>query len=163
MIRFLHASLQMDALRECFNLGEVRRVIEAFPSSIEAVYLHTWHRIVDRNPSRVSLAKSVLLWVLYASRPITIEELERAVATSSKTYKFQPDEVVPGMHLVALCRGLLTFEEESSIVRLVRKFFNWQCCFAKLTKGQTIRHKKQCSDSSVTHFPIHIPTSPQSA
>jgi hypothetical protein len=102
-------------------LGEVRRAIAAFPSSIEAVYIHTWHRILQRNPNRVELAKSVLLWVLYAARPMTLEELERAVTTCPETYKFQPDEVVPGINLVALCRGLVTFEEESGLVRLVRK------------------------------------------
>jgi ankyrin repeat domain-containing protein 50 len=102
-------------------LGEVRRVIAAFPSSIEAVYLQTWYRILQRNPTRMELAKSVLLWVLYAARPMTLEELERAVATCPKTHKFQPNEVVPGANLLTLCRGLVPFEEESGLVRLVRK------------------------------------------
>jgi ankyrin repeat domain-containing protein 50 len=132
----LHASLQLDALRECFSLGEVRRVIEAFPSTIEAVYLHTWHRILQRNPTRVELAKYVLLWVLYAARPMTLGELEWAVATCPETYKFQPNEVVPGMNLVALCRGLVTLEEESGVVRLVRKsigyFFNLMLTYGRL-------------------------------
>jgi hypothetical protein len=102
-------------------VGEVDRTLEAFPSSIRDVYIQTWDRIVQRNPTRIALAKSVLLWVLYASRPMSLEELERAVATSPETYKFQPNEVVPGNSLVALCRGLVTLEEESGVVRLVRK------------------------------------------
>jgi ankyrin repeat domain-containing protein 50 len=129
----LHASLQLDALRECCSLGEVRRVIAAFPSSIEAVYLHTWHRIIQRNPTRIKLAKSVLLWVLYAARPMTLEELERAVATCPETYEFQPDEVVAGMNLVALCCGLVTFEEESGLVRLVRKSIRCLISYPMLT------------------------------
>jgi ankyrin repeat domain-containing protein 50 len=121
--RFLHAALQLEALCECLTLGEIKRTLKTFPSSIQDVHRQTWARIVNRNPTRVSLAKSILLWVLYAMRPMTINELQRAVATSPETYKFEPDEVVPGMSLVALCRGLVSFEEESSVVRLVRKSF----------------------------------------
>ncbi|KAH6909815.1 hypothetical protein BKA70DRAFT_176896 [Coprinopsis sp. MPI-PUGE-AT-0042] len=50
---------------------------------------------------------------------MTIEELERAIATSPETHKFEPHRLVPGMTLMALCRGLVTFEEESRVVRLV--------------------------------------------
>jgi hypothetical protein len=106
-------------------VGEVGRTLEAFPSSIRDVYLQTWNRIVQRNPTRVALAKSVLLWVLYAARPMSLEELERAVATSPETYQFQPSEVVPGTSLVTLCRGLVTLEEESGVVRLVRKSISY--------------------------------------
>jgi ankyrin repeat domain-containing protein 50 len=121
MTRFLHASLQLEALRECLTLGEVKRTLQGFPSNIKDVYLQTWERILKRNPTRVLVAKAVLLWVMNAQRPMTISELERAVATSPTTHKFQPDEVVPGMSLVTLCRGLVIFEEESGVVRLVRK------------------------------------------
>jgi hypothetical protein len=124
----LHATLQLNALRECFTLGDVNRTLEAFPSSIWDVYIQTWDRIVQQNPTRVALAKSVLLWVLYASRPMSLEELERAVATSPETYKFQPNEVVPGNSLVTLCRGLVTLEEESGVVRLVRKSISYFFC-----------------------------------
>jgi hypothetical protein len=42
-----------------------------------------------------------------------INELQGAVATSPETYKFELDEVVPGMSLVALC-GLVIFEAETA-------------------------------------------------
>lgn len=120
MTRFLHASLQLDALSECLSPEEVRRTLAAFPVNIEDLYLQTWDRIVKRNPTRVELAKVVLLWVLNSSRPMTLEELECAVATSPKTYKFERGKLVPWMYLLSLCRGLVTFEEESRAVRIVR-------------------------------------------
>ncbi|KAH6909863.1 ankyrin repeat-containing domain protein, partial [Coprinopsis sp. MPI-PUGE-AT-0042] len=116
---FLHASLQLDALRDCVTAHEVRQNLDAFPSSIEDVYLQTWRRILEQNASHVLLAKSTLVWVMNASRSMRIEELERAVATTTDTYKFQRNRVAPGSTLIALCRGLVTFEEESKIVRLV--------------------------------------------
>jgi hypothetical protein len=116
-------------------VGEVDRTLEAFPSSIRDVYIQTWDRIVQRNPTRVELAKSALLWVLYAARPMSLEELERAVATSPETYQFQPNEVVPGISLLTLCRGLVTLEEESGLVRLVRKSIRY-ISFLMLTYGR---------------------------
>ncbi|KAH6909876.1 hypothetical protein BKA70DRAFT_1187647, partial [Coprinopsis sp. MPI-PUGE-AT-0042] len=116
---FLHASLQLDALCECATALEVRQTLEVFPSRIEDVYLQTWHRILEQRPSHVLLAKTALVWVLNASRSMTIEELERAVATSPETFKFEPDRLAPGTTLIAFCRGLVTFEEESRLVRLV--------------------------------------------
>ncbi|KAH6873701.1 hypothetical protein BKA70DRAFT_1028051, partial [Coprinopsis sp. MPI-PUGE-AT-0042] len=116
---FLHASLQLDALCECATAYEVRQTLEKFPSSIQDVYLQTWNRVLEQKSSHVLLAKTALLWVLNSSRPMSIEELERAVAISPETYKLEPTRLAPGTTLIAFCRGLVTLEEESKLVRLV--------------------------------------------
>ncbi|KAH6909913.1 ankyrin repeat-containing domain protein, partial [Coprinopsis sp. MPI-PUGE-AT-0042] len=116
---FLHASLQLEALSQCSSIREVRQTLAAFPVSIEGVYRQTWLRILEQLPGHVSLAKAVLVWVLNASRPMTIEEVERAVATSPDTFQFEQDRLVRGTTLIAYCRGLVTLEVESRLVRLV--------------------------------------------
>ncbi|KAH6916284.1 hypothetical protein BKA70DRAFT_1179752, partial [Coprinopsis sp. MPI-PUGE-AT-0042] len=116
---FLHASLQLDALCECFSAQDVRETLKVFPSHIEDVYRRTWARISNEGRKHASLAKAVLVWVLNASRPMTISELERAVATSPDAHKFEASRVVPGSTLISLCGGLVTVEEESKLVRLV--------------------------------------------
>jgi ankyrin repeat domain-containing protein 50 len=100
---------------------QARRTLQTFPSKIEEVYLFTWDRILKQNAEQVLLAKSVILWVLNASRLMTVEELRMAVAISPDTYKFEADRVVPDATLISLCRGLVTVEEESRLVRLVRE------------------------------------------
>ncbi|KAH6916346.1 hypothetical protein BKA70DRAFT_1216542 [Coprinopsis sp. MPI-PUGE-AT-0042] len=117
---FLHASLQVDALGECFSEQDVRETLKSFPSSIDDVYRQTWARISNESRKHASLAKAVLVWVLNASRSMTIEELERAVATSPDTHKFEAGRLVPGTTLISLCGGLITVEDESGLVRLVR-------------------------------------------
>ncbi|KAH6916394.1 hypothetical protein BKA70DRAFT_1092729, partial [Coprinopsis sp. MPI-PUGE-AT-0042] len=116
---FLHASLQLDALCECLSAEDVRETLKEFPPSIEDVYRQTWVRISHQSRKHAPLAKAVLVWVLNAARSMTIEELERAVATSPDTHKFTPSRVVPGTTLVSICGGLITVEEESRLVRLV--------------------------------------------
>jgi ankyrin repeat domain-containing protein 50 len=106
---------------ECVSEREVRRTLKTFPLKIEDVYLQSWDRILKQNEEHISLAKAVLVWVINAARPMTLDELERAIATCPDTYRFQPDRLVPGATLISLCRGLVTVEEESRIVRLARK------------------------------------------
>ena len=119
-VRFLHASLQTEALRRCISLHQVRRILNSFPARIEDVYLRTWQTIHQEGEEGAELVRSVLLWVLNASRSMTLKEIERAVATSPSTFEFEADRVVPGSTFLAMCHGLLVVEEESQIVRLVR-------------------------------------------
>ena len=98
----------MDTLRE-------------FPSEVDAVYRRTWDRICQGTPRNIHLIKTVLIWVLNATRSMTVEELRHAVASSPETYKFERKRLVPASTLVTLCYGLVAIEEETQIVRLVRK------------------------------------------
>ncbi|KAH6905323.1 ankyrin repeat-containing domain protein [Coprinopsis sp. MPI-PUGE-AT-0042] len=116
---FLHASLQLDALGFCLSAQDVRETLEQFPSEIEDVYIQTWNRILGQHPRHISQARALLLWVLSAQRSMTIEELQRALATSPDTHTFEPGRMVPEAALFGLCRGLVTLEEESRLVRLV--------------------------------------------
>ncbi|KAH6885985.1 hypothetical protein BKA70DRAFT_110792 [Coprinopsis sp. MPI-PUGE-AT-0042] len=115
---FLHASLQIDALRACTSVYDIRQSLEEFPSRIEIVYHETWKRILGQTPKMVVLAKNVLVWVLCATRSLTIEELRHAIATCPDTHRFDGSRLVDEATLMGLCRGLVIVEE-SGIVRFV--------------------------------------------
>jgi hypothetical protein len=122
-LRFLLASLQLDALCYCLSIQDVMETLEQFPSELEVAYVQTWRRILDQHPRHVSLAKRMLVWVLSAQQPMTIETLQRAIATSPEGHHFEYRRMVPEATLLGLCRGLVVFEEESRLVRLVRESF----------------------------------------
>ncbi|KAH6877363.1 hypothetical protein BKA70DRAFT_1576413 [Coprinopsis sp. MPI-PUGE-AT-0042] len=116
---FLHASLQLAALRGCTSAHEVRRTLENFPSRIEDIYQETWRRIIGQPPDLALLAKNVLVWLLCVTRPLTIDELRHAVATTADTHKFDHSRLVDGITLIGLCQGLVNVEEETNIVYFV--------------------------------------------
>ncbi|KAH6876899.1 hypothetical protein BKA70DRAFT_1576531 [Coprinopsis sp. MPI-PUGE-AT-0042] len=116
---FLHASLQLSALRECTSVYEVEQTLAAFPTDIEDLYLQTWQRILAQVPSKSLLARNTLTWVIHATRSLTIQELQRAVATCPDTHKFVPDRLVQEDVLIGLCHGLVDVEEKTQLVRLV--------------------------------------------
>jgi ankyrin repeat domain-containing protein 50 len=119
--RFLHAKLQLEALRKCVNALDVEETLEAFPTGIQAIYTRTWERICAQGPKLADLAQLVLLWVTHAQRELTIDTLRRAVATSPETHAFEPKRMVPEALLLSVCCGLVSVDEKTSHVRLVRE------------------------------------------
>ncbi|KAH6888313.1 hypothetical protein BKA70DRAFT_1572973 [Coprinopsis sp. MPI-PUGE-AT-0042] len=116
---FLHASLQLDALRGCASVYAVEKTLEDFPRQIDEVYRQTWERIQHQAPDMFAVAKNALVWVLCATRSLTIEELRHAVATCPDTYKFDRRRLVDDDTLMGLCRGLVDVEEGTNIVRFI--------------------------------------------
>ncbi|KAH6907877.1 hypothetical protein BKA70DRAFT_1189351, partial [Coprinopsis sp. MPI-PUGE-AT-0042] len=116
---FLHASLQLDALRGCANVYAVEKTLEDFPRQIQDVYRQTWKRIEAQSPDMSVIAKNALIWVLCARRSLKIDELRHAVATCPDTYKFDCRRLVDEATLMGLCHGLVNIEEETNIVRFV--------------------------------------------
>ena len=125
--RFLLASLQVAALRECTSVHDVEEVLLNAPGSIEDLYVQTWDRILSQTPTKVSLVKRLLVWVLNATRSLTLEELQYAVATNPDTYLFEKARLVPEQALVGMCRGLVMVEDETNLVRLVRESLFSSC------------------------------------
>ncbi|KAH6884778.1 ankyrin repeat-containing domain protein [Coprinopsis sp. MPI-PUGE-AT-0042] len=62
---FLHASLRLQALRECTSRHELNKTLEDFPPQIKDVYVQTWNRIINQAPGKVSLATNALAWCLH--------------------------------------------------------------------------------------------------
>ncbi|KAH6894845.1 ankyrin repeat-containing domain protein [Coprinopsis sp. MPI-PUGE-AT-0042] len=116
---FLHAKLQLEALRNCVSALDVEETLRAFPSDIEAIYAKTWERILAQAPRQSNLAKLVLLWITHADGEMTIDTLRRAVATCPETYTFEPKRMVPEALLLSVCCGLVSVDAKTRLVRLI--------------------------------------------
>jgi ankyrin repeat domain-containing protein 50 len=120
--RFLHAKLQLEALRNCVSAMDVEETLEAFPTEIEPIYMETWERICAQGPKLANLAKLVLLWITHTETEMTIDALRRAVATSQDTYAFEPKRMVPEALLLLVCCGLVSVDEKTRLVHLIREY-----------------------------------------
>jgi hypothetical protein len=67
------------------------------------------------------IAERVLSWITYARRPLSLEELQHAVAISSEMTEMDLDAVVEETILMSVCAGLVVVDKQNNIVRLVRK------------------------------------------
>src|SRR5215217_2414733 len=76
---------------------------------------------LDYPPHKALLAKTLLIWILYVSRPMTMEELQRVVAVDPDTHRFDSSRIVHEGTLLGICRGLVVVEDGSRVARLVRE------------------------------------------
>ncbi|KAH6902536.1 hypothetical protein BKA70DRAFT_1112840 [Coprinopsis sp. MPI-PUGE-AT-0042] len=116
---FLHARLQLEALRHCVSPLDVAETLDGFPTDIEDIYTRTWQRIIHQGPKQLNLAKLVLLWITHAHGEMTIDALRRAVATSPETHVFNPKRMVPEALLISVCCGLVSVDDKTRTVRLI--------------------------------------------
>ncbi|KAH6911243.1 hypothetical protein BKA70DRAFT_1099651, partial [Coprinopsis sp. MPI-PUGE-AT-0042] len=116
---FLHASLQLQALRGCTNRRELEKTLENFPAKIADVYAQTWDRIINQPLGQTLLSMNIFTWVLYANRSLSIEELRDAVASCPDSHRFDSGRLVAAETLVSVCGGLITIEEDTQQFRLV--------------------------------------------
>ncbi|KAH6902525.1 hypothetical protein BKA70DRAFT_1434840 [Coprinopsis sp. MPI-PUGE-AT-0042] len=116
---FLHAKLQLEALRNCMSILDMEETLEGFPTDINLIYMKTWERILAQGPKQSNLAKLVLLWVTHARGEMTVDLLRRAVATSPETYAFDTKRMVPEALLLSVCCGLVSVDKKTEIIRLI--------------------------------------------
>ncbi|KAH6904886.1 ankyrin repeat-containing domain protein, partial [Coprinopsis sp. MPI-PUGE-AT-0042] len=116
---FLHASLQVEALQNCATSKDAHEVLEQFPTKIEDIYSATMRRIMEQPKHHADVALTVLLWVTYAERPLTVTELQHVAGVCPKTLRFDPTRVVAEGILVSTCCSLVVVDEKTRLVRLI--------------------------------------------
>jgi hypothetical protein len=68
----------------------------------------------------VELAKQVLLWITCSKRPLTTSELRYALVVEVGKAELDEDNLPQIEDMVLVYAGLVTVDEESCIIRLVR-------------------------------------------
>jgi hypothetical protein len=119
--RFLLAKLHMDSLVSKSNLRAVRNALDRLPASVNATYDEAMERIRKQGEEDRDLADQVLSWIAYARRPLSLKELQYALAVSPEMIEMDCAAIVPESILTAVCAGLVVVDEKSSVIRLVRK------------------------------------------
>ena len=102
------------------NRKAIRDALEHLPKGLDSTYAEAMTRIDKQNRDDRDLAENVLSWISYAVRPLSITELQHALAIEKGHTEIDlealPDEEI----LISVCAGMVTLDKESNIVRLVR-------------------------------------------
>ena len=76
-------------------------------------------RIEGQLADQEKLAEQVLSWILCARRPLSTLELQHSLAAEPNDTELHGDSLPQIEDMVSVCAGLVTIDEESSIIRLV--------------------------------------------
>ena len=110
-IRFLLARLHLDSLIAKTTLRKVRSALKSLPEELDGMYDQVLERIRNQGPERAELALKVLGWIRYAARPLTLLEIQHALAIEPGDACFDEDGI-PKMELVlSVCAGIVTVRE----------------------------------------------------
>ncbi|KAI4124244.1 MAG: hypothetical protein LQ338_004901 [Usnochroma carphineum] len=116
---FLAATLHMDSLATKMSVETLKRAIENLPSTLNQLYDDAFRRIDDQDKEERGFANKALRWVAYAYRPLTVRELEEALAIEPRGQDFNPDAAPNIAFVLEACAGLLIVDKETEQVRLV--------------------------------------------
>lgn len=76
-------------------------------------------RIASHDPDSEKLAKQILSWIICSKRPLTTIELQHALAVEVGDAELDEENLPQIEDMVSVCAGLVTIDEESSVIRLV--------------------------------------------
>ncbi|KAF5584277.1 AGC PKA kinase, partial [Fusarium subglutinans] len=128
---FLLAHLYMDSLDDKMTKKAVEKAISQLqkrnpgPSEekkmnvLSEAYGQAMDRIRGQKAGIRQLAERTLLWITCAKRPLTISELQHALAVELETRNIDDKNFSAAEDMVCACAGLVTIDEESKIIRLV--------------------------------------------
>lgn len=114
-IRFLFAQLHMDSIATNGTLKAIREALRMLPRELDDTYDEAMRRIESQNDYDRQLAERVLSWISFAARPITLEELQCALAVEKCQPKLCAENLINKKLLTSVCAGLVTIDEKGII------------------------------------------------
>ncbi|KAH7006825.1 hypothetical protein EDB80DRAFT_577638, partial [Ilyonectria destructans] len=128
---FLLAQIYLNSLEDKLTPKDIRSALHHFlkqkPGSSEdqklqvlsQAYELSLERINGQRPGLRELARRVLSWITCAKRPLTITELQHALAVENGASHLDEEALTQVEKMVSVCAGLVTVDEESDVIRLV--------------------------------------------
>ena len=114
--------MHLDSLKGKRSVKALRATLETLHTGSQA-YDHAYNDAMDRIEGQlkdqVVLAKQVLSWITCAKRPLSTAELQHALGVEVGETELDPDSIPLVEDIISVCAGLVTVDEESSIIRLV--------------------------------------------
>ena len=109
----------MDSLAKKLTRREVRAALGSLPKELDETYDQAMQRIQNQDEGQTNLAHKVLYWISCSLRPLTVIELQQALAVELGDEDLDEDGLYETELMVSVCAGLVTLDEESNQIRLV--------------------------------------------
>lgn len=114
----------MNALVSQLTKGEVKetlRCIAKGENRLDKAYEQTMKRIKSQEENRSRLAQRILACIFHAKRPLSIAELQDALAVRPSILTLDRDYLYDAETVLSVCAGLVRLYEKSQIIDLIHK------------------------------------------
>ncbi|KAJ7021504.1 hypothetical protein C8F04DRAFT_266660 [Mycena alexandri] len=116
---FLLAKLHIQSLSTKNTIKALREALKELPRGLDDSYDITMQRIDDQTEEDKKTARSTLIWVASAKRPLNVSEITAALAIEPGDRQLDEDNVLDINIILSVCAGLVIVDKQSSVVRLV--------------------------------------------
>ncbi|KAJ7028115.1 ankyrin repeat domain-containing protein [Mycena alexandri] len=116
---FLLAKLHIESLSTKSTVKGVREALKTLPKTLNNSYNDAMKRIGDQNEESRGIAHSTLTWVANAKRPLTVLDIQTALAVEPGTKSLDEDNILDMEIILSVCAGLVIVDEQLLVVRLV--------------------------------------------
>ncbi|KFA46530.1 hypothetical protein S40293_09876 [Stachybotrys chartarum IBT 40293] len=111
---FLSGVAQAAQLNRLTSLAEINSQLEKPPVRLAEVIDLVLSRFNDQSPQRSLLARRVLYWLSVARRPLSLRELQQAVAAEPGVRINDPSRLPPPSLITAVCMGFVHIDIENN-------------------------------------------------
>ncbi|KAJ7270955.1 ankyrin repeat-containing domain protein [Mycena rebaudengoi] len=112
--RFLLAKLHLDSLAAKNTVKAVRDALQSLPKDLEETYNEAMDRIEAQNKDDREIARRTLIWVANAKRPLTVLELQEALAVDPDSKMLDVDGLLDIEIILSVCVGLVIIDASQS-------------------------------------------------
>lgn len=108
----------MDYIYDQPSTHDIEDALNSLPVDMHGTYIRILEKIDKQRPAMRTLAKRALLWVVAAGRPLTLKELEKAVAIEPTTTSYADLKSYEEQTVVNACGNFLMVDS-NKLVRTV--------------------------------------------
>lgn len=108
---YLLARLYVEALMRLITVRKIKVALVTLPERLKTMYDDMVDRIQMQDSENVSLALRALSWVFFAVRPLTIQELQYALAVELGDPSFDEDGLPDKDLVLSVCAGVVSIQE----------------------------------------------------
>ncbi|KAJ5154763.1 uncharacterized protein N7500_010202 [Penicillium coprophilum] len=118
--RFLLVGLHLESLQgwEKATAKLIRDKLKSLPTTLENAYRERMARIENQPPFSTKIARLVLAWIVWATKPLRSIELRHALATALGEDSFHEENLLEIDDIISMCAGMIAVDEQSGIVQL---------------------------------------------
>ncbi|TEY45515.1 hypothetical protein BOTCAL_0330g00100 [Botryotinia calthae] len=119
---FLLAHMHIEAIASELKISRVRKALTGLLEILDKTYDDAMKRIMEgQETNRRILAMNILMWLSCAKKPLTVRELQHAVAIMEldlDEHELDEDDFYDQDLLLTVCAGLVVVDPESGVIRL---------------------------------------------
>jgi len=109
--RFRWVFCQMETLRACRSVSDIKRALDSLPATLDETYERILSDMCFYNADQ---ALSILTWLVFSDRPLSLEEVAEGAVIRPKPVPLDADDRLFDIHEVLhICRSLVTVSEAS--------------------------------------------------